>query len=286
MTYASVAIWMKYRPWLTAIWRVISRLETALLNTGQNCRLAFLILRNGRQIVVMIFSFLSDYGFSMERTKFYRSVRNILACVLVLSFLSACASAKYSAFEKIGIHKRDLLVGNVEDTRDAQKEAQEQFKDALEKFGSVVTIEETGLKKAYDRLSDEYEDSVDAAEEVSDNINDVQEVADDLFAEWKDEIGQYSNADLKRSSQQKLRETQGRYGEMLRSMREAERSMQPVLATFKDNVLFLKHNLNAQAVGSLRGTFRDLASDIDVLIEQMNRSIQRSDAFIADMKTS
>jgi len=209
----------------------------------------------------------------------------LLACLFaVVTSLAGCSTVKYGAYEKIGIHKRDLLVDNVEDTRDAQKEAQEQFKDALEKFGSVVNIEETGLKKAYDRLSDEYEDSVDAAEEVSENIDEVQDVADDLFREWKSEIGEYTDANLKRNSQAKLRDTQGRYLEMLRSMREAERSMQPVLATFKDNVLFLKHNLNAQAVGSLRTTFRDLSSDIDVLIEQMNQSIQRSNAFIADMK--
>ncbi len=216
----------------------------------------------------------------------FNNAKIALTGLFVTLLLSGCASVKYSAFEKIGIHKRDLLVGNVEDTRDAQKEAQEQFKDALEKFGSIVTIEETGLKKAYDRLSDEYEDSVDAAEDVSDNIDDVQEVADDLFAEWKSEIGEYTNADLKRSSQLKLRETEGRYNEMLRSMRAAESSMQPVLATFKDNVLFLKHNLNAQAVGSLRTTFSDLESDIGALIEQMNQSIQRSDAFIADMRNS
>jgi len=207
--------------------------------------------------------------------------------VLLVSalMLSGCASVKYSAFEKIGIHKRDLLVGDVEDTRDSQEEAQQQFKDALEKFGSVVTIEETGLKKAYDQLSDEYEDSVDAAEDVSDNIDDVEQVADALFEEWRGEIEQYTNANLKSSSQQKLRETEGRYSDMLRSMRAAEQSMQPVLATFKDNVLFLKHNLNAQAVGSLRTTFSDLESDIGVLIDQMNLSIQRSNEFIANINS-
>ena len=213
------------------------------------------------------------------------SLPAICGVVLTAFILSGCASVKFSALEKIGIHKRDLLVGDVEDTRDSQQEAQQQFKDALEKFGSVVTIEETGLKKAYDQLSDEYEDSVDAAEDVSDNIDDVEEVADALFEEWRGEIEQYTNTKLKSSSQQKLRETEGRYSEMLRSMRAAEQSMQPVLATFKDNVLFLKHNLNAQAVGSLRTTFSDLESDIGVLINQMNLSIQRSNEFIANINT-
>jgi len=200
--------------------------------------------------------------------------------------LSACNTVKYNTLEKIGIHKRDLLVSNVEDARDAQKEAQTQFKDALERFGSVVQIEETGLKKAYDRLSDEYEDSQDAAEDVSDEIDDVEDVANALFKEWNEEIKLYSDPNLRSNSQQQLRDTQSRYGEMLSTMKAAERSMEPVLKTFRDNVLFLKHNLNAQAVGSLRQTFQSLEGDIDRLVQQMNQSIERSNQFIAEMRPS
>ena len=207
-----------------------------------------------------------------------------LVAVLLLPLAAGCSTIKYNTLEKIGIHKRDLLVSNVEDARDAQKEAQEQFQDALERFGSVVTVEETSLKKAYNRLKDEYEDSVDAAEEVSDEIDDVENVANDLFAEWKEETELYTDANLRRDSERQLKTTQGRYKEMLASMKAAEKSMQPVLNTLRDNVLYLKHNLNAQAVGSLRSTFDSLGGDIKLLIERMNESIERSNAFIADMK--
>ncbi len=204
--------------------------------------------------------------------------------LMAASLTVGCSTIKYNTLEKIGIHKRDLLVSNVEDARDAQQDAQVQFKDALERFGSVVQIEETGLKKAYDRLSDEYEDSVDAAEDVSDEIDDVEDVAGALFKEWSEEIELYTDANLKRNSQNQFRQTQARYKEVLTSMQEAERSMQPVLATFRDNVLYLKHNLNAQAVGSLKQTFEALQGDIDNLVRQMNRSIERSNQFIAEMK--
>ncbi|MEE9320684.1 MAG: DUF2959 domain-containing protein [Granulosicoccus sp.] len=207
-----------------------------------------------------------------------------IAIAGLLSALVGCSTVKYNALEKVGIHKRDLLVGNVEDTRDAQKEAQEQFQDALERFGSVVNIEETGLKKAYKRLKSEYDDSVDAAEEVSEQIAEVEEVADDLFKEWSEENKQYTDANLRRDSEQQLKATRTRYGDMLSSMKQAEQSMQPVLNTLRDNVLYLKHNLNAQAVGSLRTTFDDLEVDIERLIKQMNQSIERSNAFIANMK--
>ena len=184
-------------------------------------------------------------------------------CILLMSsILSGCASTYYNAWDKAGVHKRDILVSRVEKTRDSQEEAQEEFKDALEQFGSVVELQNTDLKQAYDKLNSEYENSEDAAEMVTDRINSVESVAEALFKEWEGEIDQYTNADFKRSSSSQLRQTRTRYTEMLATMRRSEQSMQPVLRTFRDNVLFLKHNLNAQAIGSLRGEFASLEDDI------------------------
>jgi len=203
----------------------------------------------------------------------------VAACLAMV----ACSSTYYNAWEKVGYHKRDILVSRVENTRDAQQDAQQEFKDALEQFGSIVEIENTDLKQAYDKLNGEYEDSTDAAEEVSDRIDKVESVAKALFKEWEKEIEQYTKPDFKRTSTRQLKETRSKYNEMLSSMRRSEESMTPVLNTFRDNVLFLKHNLNAQAIGSLKGEFASLKSDIAVLIEQMNRSIAESDRFIADL---
>ncbi len=71
---------------------------------------------------------------------------------------------------------------------------------------------------------------------------------------------------------------------MLSSVHRVEKSMEPVLRSFQDNVLFLKHNLNAQAIGSLRSEFSSLKGEIDGLIKDMNAAIESSNQFIADMK--
>ena len=211
------------------------------------------------------------------------SIRILFALIFAL-LTTACNTVYYNTMEKVGVHKRDILVDRVEETRDSQQEAQEQFKSALEKFGSVVKIEETDLKEAYDSLNEEFENSEEAAEEVSDRIESVEEVAEDLFDEWADEIEQYTSPDLKRASQSQLKDTQSRYKKMLLSMHKAEASMKPVLNTFRDNVLFLKHNLNAQAIGSLKSEFSSLKNDIAVLIKEMNQSISKSDEFIKEMR--
>ncbi len=208
----------------------------------------------------------------------------VFPLLLVATLVSACSTAYYGAMEKVGYHKRDILVSRVEKAKDSQQEAQQQFKSALERFESVVNLAETDLLKAYKKLNDEYEDSEAAAAEVSERIDEVEDVATALFREWRKEIGLYQNPTLKASSESKLRDTQARYKQMMASMRKAESSMKPVLLTLRDNVLFLKHNLNAQAVGALRSEFTALKADITSLIAQMNRSIESSNRFIAEIK--
>lgn len=135
-------------------------------------------------------------------------------------------------------------------------------------------------------MNDDYESSLSAASDVSNNIDKVEDVAEALFDEWQGELGQYSNANLKRESEKKLKQTQRQFSKLLKSMRRSETKMQPVLDSLKDNVLYLKHNLNAQAVAAIRGEFDSLKVDIQNLINDMNRLIAESNAFIAQMSTS
>jgi len=220
----------------------------------------------------------------MSEKNFRSSIKLAGVFVLAVFVLAGCAQTYYGAMEKAGIHKRDIMVDRVEDARDVQGEAQEQFKSALEQFDSIVKLKETDLKKAYDRLNSEYEESEEIAEKVSGRIEKVESVADALFDEWEEELELYENKELRRSSKEQLSKTRSRYREMLATMHQAEASMEPVLKIFRDNVLFLKHNLNAQAIGSLQSEFSNLKGEIDILISKMNAAIDSSNKFIADIR--
>lgn len=217
----------------------------------------------------------------------YRSV-DILAAwlctALLLTVIGACSSTYYGAMEKMGVHKRDILIDRVEGARDAQTDAQAQFKSALEQFSAIVHVEDTDLKRAYEKFNAEYEASEEAAQKVSERIEKVESVSEALFDEWEEELKLYKSGDLRRSSKQKLQETKRRYQDMLDSMHRAEQSMEPVLLSFRDNVLFLKHNLNAQAIGSLKAEFSSLQGEIDGLLKNMNDAIRNSNEFIADIQ--
>jgi septation ring formation regulator EzrA len=208
-----------------------------------------------------------------------------LAAALCLG-LSACQTVYYSAMEKVGVHKREILVDRVESTKESQQNSQQEFQSALERLTTLVNFDGGELQTAYEQLNDDYESSLSAASDVSNNIDKVEDVAEALFDEWQDELGQYSNANLKRESEKKLKQTQRQFSKLLKSMRRSEAKMQPVLNSLKDNVLYLKHNLNAQAVAAIRGEFDSLKVDIQNLINDMNRSIADSNAFIEQMNAN
>lgn len=207
---------------------------------------------------------------------------HLIIAALVMS-LAGCSAAYYRALESIGVEKRDILVDRVEGARDAQNAAKEQFASALEQYRSVVAFDGGELEDVYDRLNASYERSESRAKTVTQRVDAVERVAEDLFAEWEDELDQYSDAGLRRQSERLLRQTRDRYGEVLAAMRRAESAMSPVLELFQDQVLVLRHNLNARAIGALENELASIEEATSALIEEMERAIAEASSFIEAM---
>jgi SMC interacting uncharacterized protein involved in chromosome segregation len=211
--------------------------------------------------------------------------RLVIGVALTIGAASGgCKSAYYGTWEKLGWAKRDILVDRVKDAKDDQEAAKKQFQSALEQFQSITGFQGGELEARYKKLNKEYEACESRANDVRKQIASVDTVAQDLFGEWQKELAQYDNAELKRSSEEKLRDTRNRYSQMYTAMRNAEAKMDPVLKTFKTQVLYLKHNLNAAAISSLQSQVTGIQGDVDKLIRDMDASIQEANKFINQMK--
>jgi hypothetical protein len=207
----------------------------------------------------------------------------ILGFVSSLFCLCGCQQTYYKTMETFGYHKRDILVKRVEESRDAQEQAKEQFKSALEKFSEVVTFEGGELQKKYDQLKSELDKSEAKAAKVNDRVDAVQDVAEALFREWEKELDQYTNQQYRASDEQLLTRTKQSYAKLMTAMKRAENKMEPVLNAFRDQVLYLKHHLNARAVASLQDELLTIEADVASLVAEMEASIAEADAFISDM---
>ena len=215
--------------------------------------------------------------------KFLWLLPALCATAFVLN-LTGCSTAYYAAYEKFGVYKRDLLKKRVIEARDDQKAAQAQFKDALTRLKEITKFDGGNLEKTYNSLKGEYDDCAKQAETVHKRIRDVESVAADMFGEWDKENAQISTPSLRSASRQQLVDTKQRYEELHNALVSAEETMTPVLRQFNDYVLYLKHDLNAQAVASLKGEATNITTEITRLIEQMNNSIARADEFVKGMK--
>lgn len=202
------------------------------------------------------------------------------ALVVLVLCCTGCSTLYYSTMEKLGIPKREIMVDRVEEARDSQKAAKKEFANALEQFKSVVAVKGGDLESKYNKLSSALEDSEKRASDVRERIAAVEDVSDALFKEWRAELKQYSSSELRRSSEQKMKESRGRYEALMSAMNKAESRIDPVLQPLRDQVLYLKHNLNAKAIGGLTDEVTSIETKVDDLVRDMEASIREANAFI------
>jgi len=198
---------------------------------------------------------------------------HIRIIVVSLLLLSGCQSLYYKTMSKLGKEKRDILVARVKESKKDQEKTKEQIQTTMEKFQQLTGFQGGDLEKQYKQLNSEYERAEDQANKLRDRIKSIDQVSGDMFTEWQKEIDQMSNAQLKSRRQ----------ATYMKAMQKTEAQMTPVLSAFHDQVLFLKHNLNARAVGSLKTTAATMNTDVNALIKSIDTSMQEADKLVSSL---
>lgn len=181
----------------------------------------------------------------------------------------------------LGDHKRDIVVLHVDEACESLQDSRDQFEDALDKFKIILGLPELSLEYRYQQLQKQYNFCRIKTDEVTYRIGAIEEVSEALFNEWEAELELYSNRSLRSRSRQQLDKSRRQYSRLIKALNKAESGIHPVLAAFQDQVLFLKHNLNAQAIAALQHEFVDISIDISKLIEIMEKTIAEASQFVS-----
>lgn len=213
------------------------------------------------------------------------SVGRLIVLGVVIAALAGCTSSYYKAMKTFGKEKRDILVSRVKDSKKDQQQAKDQIKTTMESFQALTGFQGGALEKNYKKLNGEYEKAADCAQKLHNRIDSIDQVSGDLFKEWQKEIDGMQDKKLKAQSAVMLRQSRLSEAGYVKSMRQTEARMTPVIAAFHDQVTFLKHNLNARAIGSLKGTSAKMSTDVDVLMISLDGSMAQADSLIASLNS-
>jgi len=209
----------------------------------------------------------------------------LAACAFLILALSSlgCDRWYYGTMKKFGMEKRDILVKRVREARRSQEEVREEVKTTLERFKAVVAVEGGALEEKYDQLDKQLKRAEERAKTVDDRIKSIRDVSSDLLKEWDKELEQYSDRKLRAESERELAETRKRCDALVASMVRAQKKIEPVMQPLRDRVLFLKHNLNAQAIGAIDAELLKVRADVDALVADLDASIAEAEQFIKAM---
>lgn len=197
--------------------------------------------------------------------------------------LSSCSTIYYNFWETLGREKRDLLKSEMLSADSSHTEVKEELEDSLHRIRSEYDFKEGSLEKTYDSLSADYEDISSRSNELSDNIDKSEDIANDLFSEWRKEALSLNKRKYRKDSLTKLKKTKISFNDTLSSMRHVEKNMRKILKQYKDQVTYIKHNLNAKVIGSLQLEMKSISSEMEKLIVQIDRSKSKAKKFISKL---
>jgi len=220
----------------------------------------------------------------MMKPKLARLLRLSLALLYGAS-LAGCAGAYHRSLEQRGMTKRDVLVRRIQHVQSAQEEAKHQLTRALESLRSIAQVEPGRLREKHAELDAQHKNANERGRDLRKRLPAVDSAATTLFKEWEKELALYQNPTLRTQSDQQLAATRARYAEFIRTQESILAQIEPVLVSFRDQVLVIKHGLNPEARREIDGTLHSLREELSGLIRSIDESTRAADAFIESLNT-
>ncbi len=194
-------------------------------------------------------------------------------------FTTSCEPRSYRIWEFLGWEKREILSSEVENVGENQKEIKEDFQSIYERIKTEYDYERDEIDDLYDQLKSDYEKAKNKADRIKASSKKIRQIAKALFAEWEEEAMAISNKNYRKDSLVKLRQAQARFKHLSASLHRSESQLDRVLVQLNDQVLYLKHNLNAKSLALFESEIKLVKNEIDELIKAIEKTIQYSQTF-------
>ena len=209
-----------------------------------------------------------------------KKVRIVLAVLVfvIVVFMTGCGGA----YKASGQYKRDLLLDRIEKVRKCHEKAKNQFEVVLANYSDIIDANAGDIRTEYNKLARECKRARKISKDICKKVKDVEDIGKPLFRKWEDELDDFQNEAIRRSSEEQLDITRRNYLNLVHSIKSTEDKTENVLASLNDQVLLLSHNLNTRALSILKKEVTTLKVEVNALVKHMQKAIKEAEDFIDD----
>ena len=201
-----------------------------------------------------------------------------------IAFFTMMLLAGVFASAQEGIKQTEALVKKGEQTVKAVTEARGQLEKTLADYNTIVDGKAADPKGSYKDLGKAVKDSEDRVADVTKRKEEMDVEAGKLFESWKASTDAISDPDLKKKSQQRLKETEDRYGKIATAGKDARIEYDAFLGGLKDQITFMGHDLNPAALASLKPDAAKLNDRATKMFEKIDSASAAANSSIDGMR--
>ena len=210
------------------------------------------------------------------------AVRAGLSVALVTGLVAVPAQNVWA--QGPGVKQTEKLVSKANDTVGSIRAAKQQIKDTLVAYNLLVGNKVEDPKKTYKDLQKGIENTDKKVADVDQKVAAMQKEADLLFADWASNLASISSEELRKRSEERLNETRERYNGILAAGDKAGKVFNPFIASLKDQVVYLGHDLNPSALASLKPDADKLNKEAEVLFKKIDETVDEASGYITSLK--
>jgi len=191
----------------------------------------------------------------------------------VLGGLAALSHALAAQAQDEGVKRVEQLVKSAGSTVQAIGDAKLQFIKTIDVYNSILAEDAKDRKKLYKKLQSEMAATQEKRAEVGRRADHMRLEAGIVFKSWADSTVGIESPDLRKRSEERLEKTKDRCAEIQSAGQSAVDVYAPVMKALQDQVTYLGHDLNAEAVASLKPDAEKVNAQAQELTKRLDEAI-------------
>jgi cell division septum initiation protein DivIVA len=183
------------------------------------------------------------------------------------------AIAATGALAQQGFRQTDRLMSRAENSARAIEDTKGELQRTLEAYNSMFDGSAKNPRRAYQISLRGVERSEKRVGDIQKRLNEMQIEADKYFADWTTSLDAIINQDLRRRSEARRDETRAGYDNIHQAALKAVAEYETFIGNFRDQLMFLGHDLNPSSISSLKEDAGKLNGEAAQLFSEADGSL-------------